>query len=115
MDSGDKSEISHLIKKYHMTTNGSDLSDMYLRDLNFLPSAKSDVVRNMSTSCSSYNTDSLFSLERKDMEALDKVLEVVPSTCMSRYTYEISCNSRLTDTLTSDISVLNGIISQCRC
>ncbi|XP_046377612.2 uncharacterized protein LOC124149848 isoform X2 [Haliotis rufescens] len=55
---------------------------MYLRDLNFLPSAKSDVVGNMSTSCSSYNADSLFSLERKDMEALDKVLEVVPSTCM---------------------------------
>ncbi|XP_046584029.1 sushi, von Willebrand factor type A, EGF and pentraxin domain-containing protein 1-like [Haliotis rubra] len=55
---------------------------MYLRDLNFLPSANSEVVRNMSTTCSSYSQDSLFSLVQKDMAALDKVLEVVPSTCM---------------------------------
>ncbi|XP_067687643.1 uncharacterized protein [Haliotis asinina] len=55
---------------------------MYLRDLNFLPSASSEAAKNMSTTCSSYSQDSLFSLVQEDMTAVDKVLEVVPSTCM---------------------------------
>ncbi|XP_046377661.2 uncharacterized protein LOC124149874 [Haliotis rufescens] len=59
-----------------------DHAYMYIRDLNFWPLDKADVIRSLSTSCDSRRNDTIFSSEQINMHALARVYKVVPSTCL---------------------------------